>query len=173
MTYPASLDKTAIVITWLVTLLFFGIGGFQTYQIAQLDTYDTRAWVLMGANGLLVVIFVVCYLYRTLAYAVDRVGVTIQRPIGNKVIHFDEIRNAFTVDKETMGWVLRTFGVGGLFGYFGKFRSHRMGNMTWYATRRDRYLVIVTNDDRKIVTTPDDPKMLDEINRFLKKEPGA
>ncbi|MGE0772359.1 MAG: PH domain-containing protein [Cyclobacteriaceae bacterium] len=173
MTYPASLDKTAIAITWLVTLLFIGIGGFQTYQVTQLDQYDTRAWVLMGANGLLVVIFAICYLYRTVGYAVDRVGVTIQRPIGNKVIRLEEIRKAFMVDKEEMGWVFRTFGVGGLFGYFGKFRSRSLGNMTWYATRRDRYLVIVTADDRKMVTTPDDPKMLDEIYRLLKSEAGG
>jgi hypothetical protein len=35
-----------------------------------------------------------------------------------------------------------------------------MGSMTWYTTRRDRTVLVVTNDEKKIILSPDDPKKL-------------
>ena len=65
--------------------------------------------------------------------------------------------SAQIVDKETMKWTVRTFGVGGLFGYFGKFANRALGSMTLYATRRNNYVLIITTDERKIIITPDEP----------------
>ena len=39
--------------------------------------------------------------------------------------------------------------------------------MTWYATRRNNYLIIETDDNEKIVLTPDDTKMIDEIKKNI------
>ncbi len=62
------------------------------------------------------------------------------------------------VDKDKMGWAIRIFGVGGLFGYFGKFANKEMGNMTWYATRRDKTVLVTTTGNKKIIVTPDEPE---------------
>jgi len=56
---------------------------------------------------------------------------------------------------------VRTFGVGGLFGYFGKFWNKEYGNMTWYATRRDKAIMIITKENKKIILTPD------EVEKFI------
>ncbi len=57
-----------------------------------------------------------------------------------------------------MKWTIRTFGVGGLFGYYGEFVNWKLGNMTWYATRRDKTVLIETVDDKKLIVTPDEPE---------------
>lgn len=65
-----------------------------------------------------------------------------------------------------MKWTIRTFGNGGLFGYFGKFYNAAFGKMTWYATRRNNYLVLSTSENGKIVLTPDNLEMAKEIERL-------
>jgi hypothetical protein len=47
--------------------------------------------------------------------------------------------------------------MGGLFGYYGNFVNFSLGRMTWYATRRDKPVLVKTTDNRKIIVTPDDP----------------
>lgn len=49
---------------------------------------------------------------------------------------------------------IRIFEVGGLFGYFGKFSNKKNGVMTWYCTRRNK-LVMVTTENEKIILSPD------------------
>lgn len=65
--------------------------------------------------------------------------------------------SAEVLEKDALYWSIRTFGVGGLFGYFGKFANAKLGNMTWYATRRDKTVLIKTAGNKKIILTPDDP----------------
>ncbi len=64
---------------------------------------------------------------------------------------------AIKVDNEKMKWTIRKIGVGGLFGYYGKFVKRSFGSMTFYATRRNNYVLVTMTDDRKIIITPDDP----------------
>ncbi len=52
---------------------------------------------------------------------------------------------------------VRLFGVGGLFGYYGKYANHVLGRTTWYATRRDTPVLLETMDDKKYILTPNDP----------------
>jgi len=51
---------------------------------------------------------------------------------------------------------MRLFGSGGLFGYFGLFWNREFGTMTWYATRRDQAIMIITSSHKKLVITPDE-----------------
>ncbi len=62
------------------------------------------------------------------------------------------------LDKEKIGWAIRTFGVGSLFGYYGKFANTKLGSMTWYATRKDKTVLVRTIDNKKIILTPDEPE---------------
>ena len=60
------------------------------------------------------------------------------------------------ISNNDMGLTIRTFGVGGLFGYFGKFFNSKIGRLTMYGTRRNNTVLIET-DNKKIILTPDDP----------------
>jgi hypothetical protein len=75
-------------------------------------------------------------------------------------VHIDrnQIKSVELLDKEQLAWVFRTFGVGGLFGYYGKFANTKLGSMTWYATRRNKTVLIETLDNKKIILTPDEPE---------------
>jgi hypothetical protein len=56
--------------------------------------------------------------------------------------------------------VIRTGGIGGLFGYYGWFRSSNLGSIFYYATQSKNRILIELNDGEKIMITPDDPLAL-------------
>lgn len=66
-----------------------------------------------------------------------------------------DIKSVELIEKATLSGTIRTFGVGGLFGWYGKFANSQLGNMTWYLTRRDKPVLILKKDSKKILISPD------------------
>jgi len=157
--FDTSLDRTAQFLTVGIALLFIGIAVAPLFYAA--DNYS--------GSGLLLIIFAFIYgisfLYSPRSYELNETHFIVKRPIGNVVINRREIKSALKTEKSKLSWSVRTFGVGGLFGYFGKFWNSEFGHMTWYATRMDRAILIVTNAGKKIVVTPNEPdQFLSAIN---------
>lgn len=53
---------------------------------------------------------------------------------------------------------IRTFGIGGLFGYIGYFKNSILGSYKAYATNSEKAVLIETSD-KPIIVTPDDPDL--------------
>ena len=165
MEYKATLDLKSKIITGFVGVLFLGITVYN-FKLIDFKTGDTtQTTVLTLTTVLIVSLFTFCYLYRPLRYVVDKNKLIVKRPIKDLIIEFSNIKDAFLPTKESMKSTIRTFGNGGLFGYFGSFRNGTYGGMTWYATKTSNYLIIVTSDNHKIVLTPDDTGMINEIKK--------
>jgi hypothetical protein len=105
-------------------------------------------------------VYLFCFLYRPIDYRTTDNKLIINRLIKKVILDKSEILNVVLLTNEDLKWTIRTFGVGGLFGYFGKFRNSKIGNMTWYATRRNQAILINLNDGQRIVITPDNPESL-------------
>jgi hypothetical protein len=89
--------------------------------------------------------------------------IIVRRPLLNVHIKRVDIKSVELIDKNKIRGSIRIFGVGGLFGYYGRFANFSLGRMTWYATRRDKPVLVKTIDDKKIIFTPNDP------DKFLNK----
>lgn len=114
-------------------------------------------------GGILVTILLIGHLYKIKGYRITEDALIIERSIGEKIFLLNEIRSVEIPPKESMRWTIRTFGNGGLFGYWGKFVNTTYGSMTWYATRRSNYILIKTKDEGLIVITPDDLSMVSDL----------
>ncbi len=169
MEYKASLDQGAKIITGLISVLFLSIATWNVWLIYS----GSDSTVQFAGNTipviLMLVIYAFCYLFRPVCYVVGKTGLTIKRPLKDYHLEVNKIKNVYLTDKETMTWTIRTFGVAGLFGYYGKFRNKKFGNMTWFATKRNNYLVLETTNNRKIVLTPDNMEMAKELYTLMKK----
>jgi hypothetical protein len=108
-------------------------------------------------------------LYRPIKYIIDKDKLVIKRPFKDLTLDIKKIKDAFLTKKESMRWTIRTFGNGGLFGYFGQFNNETFGDMTWYATKRNNYTIIETIDNEKIILTPDDTEMVKELRKLIRK----
>ena len=169
MEFKASFDTYAKVVITLVTILFLGITAFFAQLMAQSDDPKTLLAPFILILVINVGIYVVCYLYQPLKYVISSGKVIVKRPIKDKIIALADIKNVYATTPESMGRVMKTFGNGGLFGFYGEFRSNRYGEMTWYATRKSNYVMLETSEGR-IVITPDDLQMVNEIKKLLVQE---
>jgi len=70
------------------------------------------------------------------------------------------------VHEDTMRELERIGGNGGLFGFFGEFKT-RFGRTIFYATRLNNYVMIVTADSRKIVLTPDKMALYSDLKNAI------
>ena len=160
MTYKTSLDKTAITITIGVTILFAVIIGGQ-YSIIK----DAGRAIPMYTTAACLLIYFIAFAFRPINYVVTKEEIVVRRPILNVHIKRADVKSAELIERNKITGSIRTFGVGGLFGYYGNFANFSLGRMTWYATRKDKPVLVKTINDKKIIFTPNDPdKFVSEIN---------
>ena len=160
MTYKTSLDNLAKGITIGVTILFaFIIVG--QYSIIK----DAGRAVPIYTTVALLLIYFIAFAFRPINYTLTPDKLIIHRLFLDVKIERNNIKSVELIEKEKISWSIRIFGVGGLFGYYGKFANTKLGSMTWYATRKDRMVLVRTIDTRKIILTPDNPdKFIADFN---------
>lgn len=153
MNFSLSLDKTAKIITAGVTILFAGLIWFQVSIIAD-DGHRPGFYTSM----VLVAVYAICLLFRPAKYSLDKEGITIHRTWKNVFISLNDILEIKRMEKAEISPVFRTSGSGGLFGYFGNFYNFGVGKMKWYASRKDKAIMITTIEGKKIIISPDEPE---------------
>lgn len=154
MKFKASLDNTAKIISGLILALPVALFLFKPESI----------WVDLP----LLAIFLFCYAIAPQYYVLTDSELKIKRLFRSVQLPLTEIKTAYEVPdaKKMASSSIRTFGVGGLFGYFGKFWNKEQGNMNWYLTNFKNVILIETTTGKKNLISPDDPQML----QFLQKK---
>ena len=152
MVFKASLDGIAKVFSILFTLLLLSIVVWQIYIF-----YNTPQLNSVKAVLFLLAILLVPYFYHPLNYHIEAEEVVIRRPFNKVLIRRSEIESVKMVDQQDMKGTLRSFGVAGLYGYYGRFSNLKIGSMLWYATQRRNYILIQTKGSNTYILTPDKP----------------
>lgn len=156
MIYKTSLDKIAKVVTIAATL-FFVIPI--TLSLITIIRGEERLIPNLIIIGLLLIYFGV-FVFRPINYQLTDQHLIIHRMSGDVKIERSQINSLQLLAREKLKGTIRTFGVGGLFGYYGKFTNSTIGRMTWYATRMDKAILIETIANKKIIITPDEPEKM-------------
>lgn len=165
MEYKASLDTLAKTITIGIFILFITIGQHHLRIILANKDDSGSIWIHSILLLLLVAVIFGSWLYAPQSYSIDNSEFTINRPIGKIRIKRSDITQVRTVEENEMNGTIRTFGVGGLFGYFGKFHTPKIGTITFYATKRQNRILMFTNQNKNILITPDDISIIEKIKR--------
>lgn len=150
--YKASLDKLAKGVTIGITILFVCIIAGQFYLTQRVHNNAIPAIVSLTLAS----IYLIAFLFRPLRYRLTPDELIICRPINNIKIKRANIAAVIFLDGNKLSGAIRTFGVGGLFGYYGKFTNSAIGNMTWYVTQRKNAVLIKTTDSTNIILSPDE-----------------
>ncbi len=122
--------------------------------------------------GLAAALLVLCYLWSPRGYTVDGGLLTVHRAIGAARIPLagaSELRPATWDDYRG---TIRLFGNGGLFGYYGLFRTEKLGKCTWYVTDRSRAVVIVTPAKTVLVSPADPDSFISAVQSQTPVPPG-
>ena len=151
MIYKTSWDTLTKIVTVAVTVLYIGI--FLNIFMKESDLSQGSTYVI---GAILILSYGITYAFRPIDYQVTPDQLIIRRPLKDVVIQRSDIAKIEALESDRLRWSLRTFGVGGLFGYFGKFYNPKIGSMTWYATRRNNAVLIKTAKGKNIIVTPDE-----------------
>ena len=106
---------------------------------------------------------VAAYLNSPKNYAMGNFDFTINRAIGRITIQVKDIAEIRPLKDEEMEGTLRTFGVGGLFGYYGSFNNQHIGDFKMYATKKTGLVIIHTAQGDTFVISPDDRGLVERI----------
>lgn len=157
--FAASRDRLVTGVTLATIVLLLGMAvGFSGLLVSG-GRPGWQRLIFAGVAVLCIGVLVGSWAWHPRAYALTDDAVLVLRPVSNLVVPFGTIRGA-RLDPTPFAGAIRVAGNGGLFGFWGRFRSRRMGGaFTAWATRRDRGVVLDTAV-RPIVLTPDDPDRL-------------
>lgn len=155
MNFKATPDKPVVVITVIILL------SFLLSIIALIGIFISEKLIILPVLAVfLVLVFFIAFAYRPISYTVTKEQLIINRLAGTVLIPRSSIKSVDIIHRNVVDGSLRTFGVGGLFGYYGRFSNAKFGAMTWYVRRMDQ-LVFVNTVEEKILVSPDD------INGFV------
>jgi hypothetical protein len=163
MLFKASLDSLAKGMSIAILILFLGIGASIIYNLDPSNPSEIPLWAAFLIESIFLGIYLFCYLYAPQAYLVESDRIKIIRPIGKVDIRFNNISSIRLVDKSEIRTLIRTFGVGGLFGYHGYYYSSSLGKLILYTTQRKNLLVIEQKVGRKILLSPDDTSLVETL----------
>lgn len=136
--FPVSLDGPAKVITALVVALLAGMPVISQNIVVA---------VISGA------ILLVTYAFAPRGYAVAEGSIMVRRLAGEVRIPLQGVRKVRRAEPGDLRRAIRLWASGGVFGYYGLFRSG-LGTARWYVTDRKK-AVIVEGALETVVLSPD------------------
>ncbi len=158
MTFSASYDLTTKIVSALVFVAALG---------AVVASHNVVVAFLLFLG------IILSYAYSARGYVCEGRAVIVKRLVGDVTIPLDGLREARVTAKDDFRGCRRLWGNGGLFGYYGLFRTTKLGKCTWYVTNRKNAVVLVT-ESKTVVLSPDDVAgFLVAVGPFAPAEPVA
>ncbi len=140
-TFKAPWDWLLILMTSGVTILLLGLNYYTPGTMPTLLTWS----IILGALG-----------FGIFGYHIEDGQLKILRLGWSKDFDLSDITN-IEYRPHAMTGSVRTFGIGGLFGYIGYFRNSVLKSYKAYVTHRVKTVVLTTKEG-EIVISPDDPE---------------
>jgi hypothetical protein len=152
--YRAPWGTSVVVLTVLVT------AGMLAVTAVAVRSAPSSVWPLLA---LVPLSLVWAWAYSPTGYRIENGELLIERPAGELRVGLRQLRDV-QLDPR-LGFAIRVFGDGGLFGGWGWFWSRRIG---WFqvSVRRGRPNVLVRTSLRTVLVAPDRPEeFIREIER--------
>jgi hypothetical protein len=137
--FSASYDATTRIVTAVLCAVFL---------VAVVVTHN----VFVGC--LCIVVVLVGYAYSPRGYAIRERSIIVKRLIGNVRIPLDGVREVRAAAADDFRGCIRLWGSGGCFGYYGVFRTSKLGRCTWYVTNRSHAVIVI--GEKTVLFSPDD-----------------
>lgn len=141
----AKMDRTTKMITIVVILILLLL------PLLSLLLEPPKLIIYVASFVLLYGVIVISYGFIPRRIAISHDQILIKNLYGPMIINIHEIESAVKIDQ--LGLNIRTFGVGGLFGYFGYFN----GGDVWYETNTYKKVKIVLMTGKIYMINPENP----------------
>ena len=140
------------VTVWVMTLLILALAAYLLIlgfsSMPGDDFQRLMGLIFAGILGIAV-------LFAPRAFYVTKDSVIVKRSGTDLVIKIQDIDQIRRIRLREFGFSIRTFGVGGFFGYYGKFYSRQIGSHNAYATNCKSLVLIQCTNGKKYVLSPE------------------
>jgi len=160
---------------WIITLavivlVVFVMGGM--IRTAKQNPDTVEAWLLVAGALVLPIVLCVAVLFAPLAYGVVPEGIVIRRIGRSLAIGFEQIGEIRRIDSKEIGLVIRVFGSGGFFGWFGRFYGRHLGWFTaWSSSGSDLVLIRLVDETRIVISPHPADGFLEAVRRARSASP--
>jgi hypothetical protein len=157
--YISSPDRLPKIKMWsllaivliVAIILYFIIFKPEKESLAGLGVFVTVVVIYIG--------MILMYFQKPESIEITDRGVIIRLRINPLIIPFFNIKSIRKAEANDMNGVILSSLIYSLsFGYSGMYWNKNMGDMWWYCSQRKNYIIIDTNNNTRIVITPDDPE---------------
>jgi hypothetical protein len=147
-------------ILFVVTLLVFLTIGL----CKQKNT--TNLVVLFFVYLTTIVPLFIVFLYAPKSYTVNSENIIIKKKYDRIIIPKNEVKQILYLTQTELAITHRKFASGGFFGYFGKFGTNKLGDVSIYAGSISSNLVLIekTNGTKYVIT----PKEIEQFKTTMK-----
>ena len=163
-TVPFVWSKSVWVITFSFFILWVSVSAFMLYEIFT-QAENTESLVgLIVFNLIMLPTMLACEGLAPQRLEIGENQIVILRRYQSVVINREEIKSVEQLPANAMHGASRTCGVGGLFGYYGKYYTRSIGSFSLYATGSENLFLIRKWNDKNIVIACAEP---DKMNNYL------
>ena len=160
MTFTTSSDEIVRKKTAGVFMIFTVLPLFNLFHSS-----DKWIWYL-GFFLFFMLILLYTYLHRPTQYQIENNNIVIRRPIGNVQINVKDIERVDRIHHD----LLKNSSKGGAFGYFGNFDTD-LGKIKFYATRRNKLVMLTKKDKTKLILTPDqEDEFIEDVEKIASSQ---
>jgi hypothetical protein len=138
--FPVSYDRTTKIVSAIVSAFLLVVAlAVQQAMVAAVS----------------LVMVALAYAFSPRGYTVSEGAIVVRRLIGDVRFPLERVREARRADAGDLAGTIRLWGNGGMFGYYGLFRTSRLGRCWWYLTNRRNTVVVIT-EAKTALFSPDD-----------------
>jgi amino acid transporter len=149
---------------WLWTVIFSSVVAFVAVMVLVQSSKlgERMTTFVVGSIAVMLLCIIAC---APRGFIVDHRTLKVRTVAFTLSYDLKDLKDVQTVDSsEVFGaGTIRTFGVGGLFGYYGFYRTQKWGNVRAFVTDRNK-LVLVKIGGKVLVLSPEKP---DEFTKLL------
>ena len=162
-TVPFVWNKTLWVMTFACFALWIGLSGWFLYHVFVDEPATVALFELIVLNLIMLPTIILCEGFAPQRLEIGDDGIVILRRYKSVVINREEIKSVEYISKLAFRGAIRTFGVGGLFGYYGRYYAPALGSFTLYATSFQNLYLIKKWSGKSIVISCAEPKYIEEF----------
>lgn len=131
----------------------FAIVGLLIFFVNTTDGFSAKG---CAASLPLFLLLFAAWGFHPQYYVLRPDGIVVKRPFGDLVIPLSEIEDALPLTKEDLGFSIRLWACGGLFGHFGLYSSKNIGQYYMWSTNTDSMAMIRRKNKKPVIVSPSD-----------------
>lgn len=162
-TVPFVWNKTL----WVLTFLLFGLWiGFSAWMLWQINTSNDATPYLIELilfNVIMLPLTLICEGLAPQRLEIGKKKLVILRRYKSITIYADQVLSVDKLPKNALRGAVRTWGVGGFFGYFGHYYTGLIGSFQLYATSFDNLFLIRLANGKKVVISCSEPEKMKDF----------